>query len=417
MVNHFVFESTGVPNKPGLEISNSTQQINSIEEAQEIIYSFLLKVVKQWHPDVVLQEFKHLFIQDDDSISSNSVRAIYEIVFANNQEEFHYTLKRSCYILVNNWVARRKYEYIQKILGIFKDPIIKRRSLSLMIERLRSWIQVFVNTKDYQQIELYAQAKLQEQAYWSSQYTAYLLATQSTDIRNPIEQQEAAKNRARQLKYRFKYDLAMYMARFESNTANQRLKNPTEVGDEVLRIIKIIAAKRDAASYVNMAEVFITKAQEQHYKKFKQSLKDYLLCYGESQQFFDTIKLELWSKLDSFYENWNEKKLTDVILLKTCNKLIDSLTTENRRQPSQLLVSLISKGHPLTVVILLLKIVLVCRPARAHLESCIADLLKYYEKLPEQCSWMINFIEIFNIIFAIYADNMSVQINDSRNLT
>jgi hypothetical protein len=76
MVNHFVFKGTSVPNKPGLEISNSTQQISSIEEAQEIIYSFLLKVVKQWHPDVVLEEFKHLFIQDDDSVSSNSVRAI-----------------------------------------------------------------------------------------------------------------------------------------------------------------------------------------------------------------------------------------------------------------------------------------------------------------------------------------------------
>jgi hypothetical protein len=69
-----------------------------------------------------------------------------------------------------------------------------------------------------------------------------------------------------------------------------------------------------------------------------------------------------------------------------------------------------SQGHPLTVVVLLLKIVLICKPARTHLEACIADLIRYHEKSPETCSWMINFIEIFNIIFAIYADNMLLQV-------
>ncbi|MCL5272045.1 MAG: hypothetical protein M1486_01775 [Gammaproteobacteria bacterium] len=417
MVKHVVFESTGLSNEPSSEISNLTQQISSIEEAQEIIYCYLLEIVKQWHPETVLEEFKHLFIQDNDSVSSNPVRAIYEIVFASNQEEFHYTIKRSCYILVNNWVARRKYKYIQNLVEIFKDPIISKRSLSPLIERLRSWIEIFVNSEDYRQLKLYVQTKLQEEPWWSRRYTSYLLATQYSDLRNPVEQREAAKNRARQLKFRFKYDLAMYMARFESATTNQNLQNPTEVGDEVLRIIKIIVAKRDTASYIHMADIFVTKIKEQNYKKFKQSLKDYLVCYGESQQFFDTVKVELWNKLDSLYENWHERKVTDAMLLKTCHKLIDYLTIENsRRQPSQILVSLMSKDNPLTVVILLLKISLICRDSRTYLESCIADLIKYYEKFPEKCVWMINFIEIFNIVFAIYADNILIQISDSSNL-
>jgi hypothetical protein len=67
-----------------------------------------------------------------------------------------------------------------------------------------------------------------------------------------------------------------------------------------------------------------------------------------------------------------------------------------------------NEGHPLTAVVLLLKIVLICKPARIHLESCIADLIGYYDKFPEESIWMKNFIEIFNIMFAIYADNMLI---------
>ncbi len=56
-----------------------------------------------------------------------------------------------------------------------------------------------------------------------------------------------------------------------------------------------------------------------------------------------------------------------------------------------------NEGHPLTAVVLLLKIVLICKPARIHLESCIADSIGYYDKFPEESIWMKNFIEIFNI--------------------
>jgi hypothetical protein len=410
MVKQFVFNTNDFSTEQPCEIINSTQPIGSIEEAQKIIYCFLVDIVKTWSPELVLQEFQHLFIQDNELSISNPARAIYEIIFTNSQEEFYYTIKRSCYILINNWIAKRRHKYLQKLIEIFNDPIIKRKSLSPMIERLRNWIQIFISSRDFQELELYTQAKIQEQACWSERYTSYLLATQYNDIKNPIEQREAARNRAQQLKYRFKFDLAMYMVRFESANASYQLKNPTEVGDEVLRIIKIIVTKRDTFSYANLADTFVKQAREQNYKKFKYSLQKYLICSGESQTFVDTLNLSLSKKLDELYAYNHEKPLNDVMLLKTCNKLINYLTTENRRQPSQLLVSLMSQGHPLTVVVLLLKIVLICKPARTHLEAGIADLIRYHEKSAETCSWMINFIEIFNIIFAIYADNMLLQL-------
>lgn len=409
MVNR-VFNTAGLQNQDqAAEIIDSAPPIGSIESAQEIIYSFFIDIVKEQTPEAVLQEFRHIFIQDDDSVNSTPVRAVYEIIFANKQSDFHSTIKRACYILVNNWVAKRKNNYIQNLVEILNDPIIKRRSLSPMIDRLRNWIQLFIASKDYQELELYAQARVQNQPRLSNRYSSILLSTQYNDLTNSIEQREAARNKALQIKCRFKFDLAMYMARFESaNATNCQFQNPTEVGDEVLRIIKIIVAKRDASAYTNLADKFTEQVRRKKYQTFKQSLQNYLMCTGESQKFVDALSSTLTKKLSSLYEVHHEQVLTDKLLLKTCNKLIEYLTTENRRQPSKLLISLMTEGHPLTVVILLLKIVLICRPARIHLESCIADLIRYYDNSPEESSWMRNFMEIFNIMFAIYADNMSI---------
>jgi hypothetical protein len=301
MVNQFIFDSGGLSSEAESSELNSTQQIGSIEEAQEIIYCFLLDIVKQKQPQAVLQEFRHLFIQDIDSAISNPVRAIYEIVFTNKQEEFHYTIKRSCYIVVNNWVAKRDSTCIQKLIEIFKAPIIRRKSLSPMINRLRNWIQLFVESKDYQELELYAQTKIQKpqtNQSLSKRYPSILLSNQYNDLTNPIEQREAAKNKALQLRCRFKFDLAIYMARFESFNTNSILENPTEVGDEVLRIIKIIVAKRDTSNYTKLADTFTTQVRTKQYKEFKSCLQKYLISGGE-QIFVDILKGSLALKLNS----------------------------------------------------------------------------------------------------------------------
>lgn len=409
MAEHFEFASTHLPNNQKADFVNkSTHQIPSTQQAQERIYRFLLDIVKQSPPEFVLQEFKRLFIQHIDLGSSDSIQAIYEIVRANDEEEFRSTIKRCCYILINNWNKNREYHYIQKFIELFATPIIRRQSLSPTINQLRIWVQNFVNSKEYQELKLFASAKYQEPCHWFNRYTSYLLVAQSADLKNPVEQREAAQCRANHLKYRFKFDLAMYMAHSQSVTVNKQSKNPTGLGDEVLRLIKIIVAKRSPSSYANIANTFIIQTKTQSYKQFKQSLQKYLSGAEDKRKFIDILK----PKLDPLYEKYNEETLSDALLLRTCNRVIDYLTTENHHKPSSLFVLLMSQGNPLPLVIVLLKIILICRAARTHLETCIADLIQYYEDSPEkECNSIINFFEIFNIMCAVYADNMSVQLD------
>ncbi len=81
-----------------------------------------------------------------------------------------------------------------------------------------------------------------------------------------------------------------------------------------------------------------------------------------------------------------------------------------------LLLEFIDQDYPLTLAIVLLKIILICPPARLHLEERIIDLVIYFDNsTPTQFKWMNNFLEILNVIFAFYGHNASLtKYNSSR---
>jgi hypothetical protein len=385
----------------------------NIRQAQETIYSFLLTIVKKWPPEEVLLEFKRLFLYNVDSVSSEAMQSLYEIVFANDEEEFRNTLKRCCYILINNWDASRHFKPIQELVQSFTDTPTERYTASPTLKRMRQWMHTFIRGKDYEELKLFvSRYDDSERGPWSSRYTSYLLVPQYIDLSNPIEQREAARALSKQLKDRFKFDLAMYIARSQSNAPVERVpKNPTALGDEVLRLIKAIVAKRGPFSYVNVANIFINQIENLSYWEFKQSLQHYLVFAVDSQEFVDLLYKRLSEKMEDLYASHEGEVVNNALILRTCNRVIEYLTTEDQENPTQLFILLLSQGNPVTLVIVLLKIILICKHARTHLEACIACLIKHYQKYPEdECSWVVNFLEVFNVTFAIYAENVQYNL-------
>jgi hypothetical protein len=401
--------------QPPAKLNRSRRDVS---QAQNIIYNHLLEIVKTWSPEDVLVEFRHLFIHHVDTVSSDTLPALYEIVFANQEQEFRNTLKRACYILINNWDIARSHKSIQQLIQLFSDPVLNRPTLSPTLKRLRSWLKNFVDSLDFQELRLFAaRYENQEEIHWSQRYTSYLLVPQYINLKNPIEQREAARALSRQLKDKFKFELALYTARCETAAPKEKLpKNPTSLGDNGLRLIKMIVARRGQFSYANLANIFVNQTRTLNYQDFKRSLKEYLLFSVEHGDFVATFKKQLSEKLSVLYTSHNDKVITDALLLRTSNRVIEYLTTENQQEPSPLFVLLLSQGNPLTLVIVLLKIILVCKYARTHLEARIADLIKYYEGFSEEeCQWVVNFFEIFNITMAIYAENVEYNLVDMNN--
>lgn len=385
-----------------------------IQQAQEIIYEFFLHTVRQQAPAKALQEFKHLFIEYNSSAGNpEAIQAVSELIFANNEQEFLATLKRSCYILINNWYTSRNYNTSKELIELFADIKLTRKTLSPTLSRQRTWLLNFINSKDYHDLNLFiSKHGSSEQEPWMSRYTSYLLVPQYTNPHNPIEQREAAKTLSKKLKDQFKFELAMYTARSQSAVhQNQMPDNPTALGEQVLNFIKRIVAKSGSFSYENLAHIFWKQTKDIGYRKFKYCLQKYLIFSVENKDFVKALNQKLAEKLERLYEDYQEKEINDALLLRTCNRVIDYLTTEDQLEPSDLFILLMSQGHHLTLVIVLLKVILVCPNSRAHLETCIAKLIQYYSKYSEEeCKWVIVFFEVFKITFAIHADNVQYNL-------
>ncbi|NRB07139.1 MAG: hypothetical protein HRU34_07660 [Richelia sp.] len=394
----------------------------SINDVQEMIYDFFLHIINKWKSEDVLSEFKRLFINSLKSeLLLESSTGLYRYFSHNNELDFRHTLKRCCYILINNWESNRKYKYIEELISVLANyqPEGNDNSPSDLII-YRGWLENFINSKDYQELNLFAKRHYTNtNNYWVDRYSSFLIYAQSLDQDNPQEQQELARKIAKQMKDKFKFDLAMYTARSQSNNyANKRYENPTLLGDDVLRLIKEIVIKKGMFSYGNIANIFINQTKDIIFEEFKLSLNKYLIFYLEKPKVVDTLQKCLTEKFIPWRKEYNNRKINNDLFLRYCNRVIDLLTTENKTEPSPLFLLILSQGHPLTLVFLLLKIILISKNSRSHLEMRIADLIRFYEKYPEkECNFFINFLEFFNITFTIYAENVEYNLIPAKRNT
>jgi hypothetical protein len=400
------------------DIVNSKPKQNNLQVAQERLYSFLVEIVQKWPSEEVLREFKRLFIDFLDSVNLGKATGIYGISFLENEQDFYHTVKRCFYIIVNNWEAQRKYKQIQELIKLFDNykPSIEITHPHTKV--FQGWLKNFVGSHDYKELKFLA-SKYKKQALkqegknnWANRYTSYLLVAQSYDGKRPREQQEVARKLSKQMKDKYKFELAMYIARSQSAASSvTRYKNPSILGDNVLRIIKMIVVKKGVFSYENIANIFLKQTKNQTLKKFKDSIQKYLFFTVENQELVITVMQHLSEKLSTWKQESNEDIINNNLILRTCNRVIDCLTIETGKEPSPLFILLLAGGNPLTLVIILLKIILICKNARSHLEIRIAHLINYYENYPEdECTWFINFLEFFNITFAIYAENVEYNL-------
>ncbi|MEH2419220.1 hypothetical protein [Nostoc sp.] len=394
-------------------VTSKSRQPN-LQIAQEEVYSFFVKIVKQLPPDDVLREFKALFIDGLDSQYYPSIPGIYSIFLDDQEQEFCNTLKRCSYIIINNWTSNRKDKYIQELVNLFANENMKVKTNNFpAINICKSWLENFITSKDYEELKLFA-GKHEElsKSHWANRYSSYLLVDQSINENNPREQQEAARKLSKQIKDKFKFELAMYIARSQSAVSSTtRYTNPSLLGDNVLHLIKSIVLRKGVFSHENIANIFIKQTQEQTLEEFKISIEKYLFFSVDNQKVVETWRRQFAENLFLWKKDYSQEIITKELLLRTCNRVIDCLTTENGKEPSSLFILLLAPGHSLTLVIILLKTILICRNSRRHLEIRIAHLIRYYEKYPkDECKWVINFMEIFNITFAIYAENVEYNL-------
>ncbi|MGB3298157.1 MAG: hypothetical protein WBA76_07795 [Phormidesmis sp.] len=382
--------------------------------AQQQIYDDLLEAVRQLPADEALSEFEAIFFNHSNTLDADVSPFLYTILFADDEAEFRNTLKRACYIFVNNWDLSRQGEMLHALLALFQRPSLNKSTLSPSLKRLRQWLISFANSQDFEELQLFAtqRAKSESLNSWSHRYTAYQLIAQYINENNSLEQREAARSLSRRIKNKYKHDLAMYTAFSQgSSRLNHKYANPTVLGDEVLRLIKAILVRRGQYSYRNVARFFQQQTHDSLYCDYKESLLEYLCFSIGDPAFLGLVEAQLHKRLIWLYPDQATHTVDPSLNLRTCNRLVDSLTTEDGNTPSLLFAQMIAQGNPLNVVVILLKIVLISPNSQLYLEARLANLISYYKQFAEaECQSIIQFLEICGVTFAIYSDNVEYNL-------
>ncbi len=392
---------------------------SNLTQAQECIYQYFLQVVKQQHPTEVLAEFSHLVIHCRDTTNAEILNAFYSILLSNQESQFRNTLKRCCYILVNHWELHRHYSQIQALVQVFADESLNKSTISPTLRQLRRWLKRFIQSPDYQDLCLFAfrHGIVTQDDPWIDRYRTYRLVSQAVDPHNPMEQRRAAHIAATRLKQQFKFELAMYTARCQHPyPVRDHPKNPTQLGDDVLWLVKIIVAQQGRFKHQTVANLFLQQMEGVDYQTFKSGLLNYLTYSVESHPFTQVVRSKLEAKLALCYSDREGDSWDDTLLKRTCDFLVDCLTSEDGESPAALFHLFQVQGLPLTLVMVLLKLVLISPASRSHLETRLAELIQHYSVLTmDVCQDFITLMDIFQVTFAICCEDVEYDLVEMRD--
>ena len=379
-----------------------------IEQAQKRIYEFFLDVVRCKSPDLVLVDFRNLFINFSDDNNPEITYALDQILTAYNEKEFFYTLKRCCYILINNWTVSNKRDCIQSLIDTFNHPSIHKKPKSIKLRTLRIWLQIFIKSEDFQSLKLftlYLEDQVNHDQNWGNRFASYLLAYQYTNPSSSQEQRQAANLLAQKMKDKFKFDLAMYTARIGTHSSTQNHPtNPTSLTNNVINLVTLMLTKKSVLNCQQLAINFLENIQNLSYQEFKFSLLKYIDFSMADAEISETVQTKLSHGLRDLNSNHNDDPVSKLLIFKTAKYLISEITISDRDQPTELFNILLHHTNPINLVMLLVKLLLLNESIRPLLEIRVASIIKYYSQYSEsKCKSVISFIDMLNIALAIYA--------------
>lgn len=387
--------------------------------AQEIVYNFFCNGLKERTPRAIVDGLNTIFVRPQSYNERLANQAFHKIVASEDASLFNYTLKRLFFILLDLLKEKDRIWFPKEFTNFFSNLLAKSKTISNIGYKMRERLALFVKSKDFQEINTF----LPLEAYsdqecinfqWFQRYNHYLLIAQSLNLNNPAEQREAAQKRARRLKDRFRFDLAIYIARCQfqgESIARQRRKNPTIFGSRLLDLIKILLIKKMRFGDDKFANLFLRQTQATKYSDFKKSLLGYLMLNVEDPKGGSFIQKRLAQTLTSFQQNHDEYRLNSALILQTCKKIIDTLLKNAQSTFFDASATIPTQTNPLISIRLFVKILLICPAAQTYLESKIASFIEYYSSYPEsECQGFINFVEVLNIALAIYTDTVNYSL-------
>jgi hypothetical protein len=371
-----------------------------IKSAQQTIVQDFWQASQTQPPELVLALFQRLFINHTSHSMSDSSVHLYGIVMGHHQDVFNQVVKSVCCILINAWQYEQQPSSVQKLLKLIEQGGHGNESSSAYNRRLRLWLQQFCMSPSFLAIKANALGT----DMWWHRYQEYLLIEQSNDAQNLSEHQASARQLAQQIKSQYQSQLAKYAssAQHEPNT-HDTMPNPTRLGRKTIVLIKRVLLHWQRHRQEQLTARFCQESAQMTYGQYKKALFQYLSFatphWYENPALYAHLEENL-ARLDTLQDH---VLVNQALERQTVETVIDWLTLSTPGSPSRLFIQGVDQGNPLLVVMLLLKLVLISPKAYLHLDARISALIHCYAKVSEEeCRWLIHFLELFRMVFAIF---------------
>lgn len=398
--------------------------------AEQALYDRLLSWAESASPNEILDCFRKLFIDGTGHPDLEARRAI-ETILADNhcEREFKFVLNRSCYILINRWLMHPQLRaYVPDLIGLMEQAPTGF-SHSRTTQRLRELVPAFLETEQYQALKHLAQVIRRDDADFNAQTPLghmihrYPCLYEHTLLTKDSSREHWQRVRAlrRQAQKRYEIELSQYLthrkrlegvlvltpasAEIVLPSSGVDVKNPTLLSDRKFNAaIELFTGRVDGTNTLkDLANQFVTYSRDTRcYRTFKAELYEYLTSGVDAKYGQHQFNQNLYRQLSDTLPNSDADKMNEMLLVSTCQRLLNFLVVESAQQPSHYVFSDLTANLGITPTMgLLLRIVLVCHKVRHHLERRFAILFNHYQgNAQESVKWLVDSLEHLNIAFS-----------------
>ena len=441
-------------------IRDTSGSQKSVDQESDIIYDYLLDCASNESCQLVIREFKNLFIQGKNK-EVKVTKALNKIIVSPlGQQQFNQIFTHCFYIVLNCWVV--KPESLACVSELFNLIEISNKSSSY--DRFRK--QLIKLISDYKQSSEYlklratiaiinvgenhhsnnavliksggsdeiAQGEEHNKETINSYLNRYTFLYEYLAPPNPefeqldqfIKSRQASLSQDFEIKlsrhilyrYRLKQVAKMKLLSKGAGKVITKVNSPSLLSERAFRVAlkQYISKVYHQQTILERSQKFIAGNQVRNsYYVFKQDLYSFLTEDIKPRNSSYQFEQKLKNKINTIFAQSDQKPINSPLILQTCRQLFSFLIADiNLANNPQKFANLVANLGTAQAVKILIKIVLICPESKADLEKKIFVIVNHYQLHKIQdAPWVIKTLEHLLIAFSIYFGKIDISLAKS----
>lgn len=396
-------------------------------DSEQSVYQYLLSLVQDNDPGVVLEEMRDLFITGRGSRNQQMFLTVERIVKGKyGVQNFNYFFNRCCYIVINYWqLSPQSQRYIPKLVELIETvpPVVQTYNAA---GSLRQLVKNFTQSEQFVRLQRLANVinakfttKINSVGTLIHRYP-YLYDYCLMGEESSQEHQQTVRRIKSQNERLFEVSLSRYVT-YKVRTAQinksglavpqteliRPVKNPTLLSDgELNKSLKhFVGSVENGQTYQSLSKSFSNHvAYTQSFGAFKDELYEYIRNSLSNKYQQGSFNKKLFELFQNTYPECNHQKPTEFLMMRTSSQLLNFLVVEGAHKPEHyVFVDLISNIGVTQTIGILLKIILFCSKVKPYLEKRFSILFNHYESFTrEGVPWLVRALENMQIALSVH---------------